>query len=533
MEQIKIENLSFTYPLAERKAVDGVSLGINSGDFMLLCGRSGCGKTTLLKQIKKELAPHGEKTGKIFFDGKELDKITLRESAEKIGFVMQNPDLQIVTDRVWHELAFGLENLGLESETIRLRTAEMASYFGIGEWFNKKTCELSGGQKQMLNLASVMVMHPDVLILDEPTSQLDPIAAQNFLFTLSKINRELGTTVILTEQRLEEAFSCANRVVVMDGGKIISDDTPEKTGEKLSEMPLFLQKAAPCAVRIFGRSGGAGKCPVTVRDGRQWLSSVEHKPEAFHEEKKLSGSCAVELKDICFRYEKNGRDILRNLSLKIPENSLFAVLGGNGTGKTTLLKIISSVLTPYSGKIKISGRPPKKCGVKIAALPQEVQTLFTGETVMLDLAEIEKDENEIRRISALTGIEALLSSHPFDLSGGEQQRAALAKVLLCRPKILLLDEPTKGMDAQFKEDFAGIIETLKADGCTVIMISHDTQFCAENADMCAMLFDGEITACAASHNFFNENRFYTTAANRMSRGIIAGAVTDEDIISCL
>lgn len=239
MEQIKIKNLTFSYPLESKRAIDDLSLNIQSGEFILLCGESGSGKTTLLRHLKKELAPHGEKSGGVFFNGADVADLPLRESAEKIGFVMQNPDLQIVTDKVWHELAFGLENLGLEVDEIRLRTAEMASYFGINEWFNKKTTELSGGQKQLMNLASVMAMHPEVIILDEPTSQLDPIAAENFLFTVGKINRELGTTVILTEQRLEEAFAYADRVLVMDEGRLVFDGAPEAVGQKLGELPDF------------------------------------------------------------------------------------------------------------------------------------------------------------------------------------------------------------------------------------------------------------------------------------------------------
>ncbi|MCQ2485416.1 MAG: ATP-binding cassette domain-containing protein [Clostridia bacterium] len=533
MEQIKIENLSFSYPLSDKKAIDNLSLSIDGGEFILLCGKSGCGKTTLLRQLKKELAPHGEKSGKIYIDGQKSDEMPLRESAEKVGFVMQNPDLQIVTDKVWHELAFGLENLGLDTAEIRLRTAEMVSYFGINEWFNKKTNELSGGQKQMLNLASVMAMHPDILILDEPTSQLDPIAAENFLFTLSKINRELGTTVILTEQRLEEAFAYADRIVVMDNGGIAFDGTPEKVGEKLSTLPTFLKSAAPTAMRIFNRVGDSGVCPVTVRDGRGWLRGKECEKEFIFEEKTVSEKKAVELKDICFRYNKNEKDILKNLSLKIPEKSFFAILGGNGAGKTTLMKIISSLLAPYSGKVKIFGQKPKKCETKIAVLPQDVQAIFTEKTVMLDLKSTEKNEEKIMRISKQLYIENLLNKHPFDLSGGEQQRAALAKVLLCEPKILLFDEPTKGMDAEFKNVFASVIRSLVESGCTVIMISHDVEFCAKYADVCAMLFDGEISACSSAHSFFNRNRFYTTSANRMTRGIIKNVVTDEEICLCL
>lgn len=533
MEQIRIENLSFSYPLCEKKAIDNFSLSIDSGEFILLCGKSGCGKTTLLKQLKKELAPHGEKSGDILIDDRKIDELPLRESAEKIGFVMQNPDLQIVTDKVWHELAFGLENLGLDSAEIRLRTAEMASYFGIDEWFNQKTTELSGGQKQILNLASVMAMHPDVLILDEPTSQLDPIAAEHFMFIVSKINRELGTTVILTEQRLEEAFAYADRVVVMDGGKLLFDGTPEDIGNNLKNMPAFLQSAAPTAMRIFNRHNGSDACPVTVREGRRWLAKTSHKKEYDYSEKTFSNVNAIELKDVCFRYDKNGSDVLKKLSLKVPENSFFAILGGNGAGKTTLIKIISSVLVPYSGKVKIFGEKQKKTNIKIASLPQDVQALFTEKTVHLDLKEIETNETEISEIAELLNIKGLLEKHPFDLSGGEQQRAALAKVLLCKPKILLIDEPTKGIDAEFKADFADVVKGLTQNGCTVVMISHDIEFCAKYADLCAMLFDGEIASASSAHSFFNHNRFYTTAAGRMARGIINNTVTEEDIDLCL
>ncbi len=532
MGQIKIENLSFSYPLCDKKVIDGISLDIKDGELVLLCGKSGCGKTTLLRQLKKELSPHGEKSGKIFISGKNIDDLTMRESAEKIGFVMQNPEMQIVTDKVWHELAFGLENLGLSRSEIRLRTAETACYFGIDKWFNKKTSELSGGQKQILNLASVTAMQPQILLLDEPTAQLDPIAAENFLFTVGKINRELGTTVILTEQRLEEAFACADRVVVMDSGRIVFDGTPEEAGRSISVLPEFMRSAAPAAVRIFGESA-EGKCPVTVREGRALLKEREHENEFVFTEKSFEKINAVELREICFRYEKNGKDVLGNLSLEIPANSFFTILGGNGAGKTTLVKIISSTVLPYSGKIKIFGKNPQKSSAKIAVLPQEVQAIFTAKTVRLDLKEIEKDEKKIAETAKLVRIENLLDMHPFDLSGGEQQRAALAKALLCEPEILLLDEPTKGMDAEFKSDFAEIINSLKKRGCTVIMISHDVEFCAKYADLCAMLFDGEIASASSAHRFFNENRFYTTAAGRMARGIIENAVTDEDIRLCL
>ena len=197
MAAYQIEALTFTYPLAKKKALDGVTFSVEDGEFLLLCGKSGCGKSTLLRQLKTVLAPHGKREGRVIYDGKPLDEVDFRTQSEKIGFVMQNPENQTVTDKVWHELAFGLESLGLDTGEIRLRVAEMASFFGIQTWFHKSVTELSGGQKQLLNLASVMAMHPDVLILDEPTSQLDPIAAAEFLDTVKKLNLETGVTVIL------------------------------------------------------------------------------------------------------------------------------------------------------------------------------------------------------------------------------------------------------------------------------------------------------------------------------------------------
>ena len=533
MEQISIRDVTFFYPVSQSPALDSVSLDIKSGEYILVCGKSGCGKTTLLRQLKKEIAPHGRKTGEIIIDGQPSEAMSLRAGAEKIGFVSQDTELQTVTDKVWHELAFGLENLGLDTNEIRLRVAEISAFFGIDEWFNKKTAELSGGQRQILSLAAVMSMYPEILILDEPTSQLDAIAAESFLQTVGRINREFGTTVIISEQRLEEVFAYADRVVVMDNGRIVSDASPSETGAKINGLPQFMRLSAPAAVRIFGGASDVVKCPVTVREGRRRLIEANCSDEIKTEEPPLQKPYAVEMKNIYFRYGRQKKDVLRNLSLKIPDRSFFAVLGGNGVGKTTLVKIIAGVLAPYSGKIRYCGEPAKKNKRRISVLPQSVQAVFTEKTVYLDLKEVKNDGEAIMRAAEITGITELFEKHPFDLSGGEQQRAALAKVILCEPEILLLDEPTKGMDGEFKVRFAEIIKKLTQGGCTVIMISHDVEFCAKYADFCAMLFDGEIAAAAPAREFFLKNRFYTTAACRIARGIIKGAVTDGDIKKCL
>ncbi len=548
MEHFKIQNLSFRYPQSARQALDHVELGIEQGEYITVCGRSGSGKSTLLLQLKSALAPYGEIEGDILFRGKPLKEWDLRTQSSEIGFVMQNPDDQIVTDKVWHELAFGLENLGTDQKTIRLRVAEMANYFGIEGWFHRSVSELSGGQKQLLNLASVMAMQPSVIILDEPTSQLDPIAAADFLNTVKKINLELGTTVIITEHRLENIFHCSDRVVVMENGAVVACDKPERIGALLREQHCDIFYALPSPVQIFYGVQDSGFCPLTVREGRSWLTQrYENRPVTVDhvEEEELPDDreIAVELREVWFRYEKEGRDILRGLSLKVPKGQLFAVVGGNGAGKSTMLKTICGINTPYSGKVLLDGKELKKYKKgelfrgNLAMLPQDPRSLFVCKTVEEDLMEmldegISEEEKKARIAQAVqdTECEGFLQTHPFDLSGGEQQRAALAKVLLTDPKILLLDEPTKGIDGFLKEKLAQVLKRLTAQGVTIVMVSHDVEFCAKYADSISMFFDSSILTTTTPRKFFSGNSFYTTAANRMSRHLFQNAITNEDVI---
>ena len=541
MALFTVENLSFTYPGQTAPAIDRLTLTVPEGAFLVLCGPSGCGKSTLLRQLKPALAPHGVRQGRILFRDAPLEQVDQRTQAARIGFVQQSPENQIVTDKVWHELAFGLESLGCDQKEMRGRVAEMACYFGIQDWFHRDVATLSGGQKQLLNLASIMAMQPEVLILDEPTSQLDPIAASDFLNTVRKINTELGTTVIITEHRLEDIFPYADRAVVMDKGRVIADDAPGKVGQLLfaGNNPMFA--AMPTPVRVYYGAGGTGESPLTVRQGRSWLSkefpkepSIKAIPApALPEEIE---NPALVLKELWFRYEKDSPDILRGVSAEIPAGSLYAILGGNGAGKSTTLKAISGVCRPYRGKVTLFGKPVKKYKSSelfhgcLAMLPQDPKSLFVKKTVREDLAEMTKDKQEIERIAALCQVTELLDSHPYDLSGGEQQRAALAKVLLTNPRLLLLDEPTKGIDSFFKETFAEILADLKKQGITIVMVSHDVEFCARYADIVSMFFDGQVLTTDTPRRFFGANSFYTTAAHRMSRHVFEGAVTAEDVI---
>ena len=542
MALFTIQNLTFSYPDSPAPSLNHINLNIEKGEYVVLCGKSGSGKTTLLRHLKPVLTPYGSRTGEILFCGKPLELLPACDQASKIGFVMQNPDDQIVTDKVWHELAFGLENLGTDPRIMRLRVAEMANFFGIQDWFYRDVSLLSGGQKQLVNLAAIMTMQPDVLILDEPTSQLDPIAALDFLNTLRKINLELGTTIIITEHRLEDIYHAADRVVVMENGGITADDTPQRVCEMLHTSGSEMFPALPTPVRVFYDTGAKGICPLTVREGRKWLSNAfdERKIRYPHPDEQQctfdSRDLALKMKDVWFRYEKNAPDILRGVSLSVPVGGLYAIVGGNGTGKSTLLKTISGACKFYAGNLTILGKSIRKYRAGellencVAMLPQDPKSLFVKKTVREELAEMNPDSAAMESVTSDCEIGHLLDKHPHDLSGGEQQRVALAKVLLTKPKILLLDEPTKGLDSFFKVKFSGILRKLQQQNITVIMVSHDIEFCAEYADLLSMFFDGQILTTGTPQRFFGDNSFYTTAANRMSRCVFTNAVTAKNVV---
>lgn len=550
MAFLQINDLSFTYPKRRERALANVNLTINQGEFVLVCGVSGCGKSTLLRQIKREIRPHGRREGRVYYQGRDIEALDQKTSAAEIGFVMQNPETQLVTDTVWHELAFGLENLGLSTPEIRRKVAEMASFFGIDGWFRKPVDELSGGQKQLLNLAAVMVMQPKILILDEPTAQLDPIAAQDFLATIAKINRELEVTVILTEHRLEEVFLMADKVAVMDQGKILYFDTPERTAKLLAEgnTPATIFKGLPSAIRIYREIKIGDICPLSVREGRKWLADYMI-PQgkavlALKAREVQSQKPVIKADEIWFKYSREGQEILRGFSLKAYAGEILSVLGGNGTGKTTMLGVISGLLKPNRGKVLIKGKKIEAYKSKelyqnnLVFLPQNPKALFVCDTVLEDLYEaaavLNLDQQALKAkiagISQELRITALHERHPYDLSGGEQQKVALAKLLLLNPQIVLLDEPTKGLDPESKEELGEILKKLCSQGVAIVLVTHDVEFAAEYADRCAMMFDGDIVSEGYPQEFFAGNSFYTTAANRMARGIFPTAVTCEDVI---
>ena len=521
MEILAVEDLTFSYPQCSSPALKGVSLSLERGSFTVLCGATGSGKSTLLRMLKRELVPNGEMTGNVKFCGLPLSELSAADSASRIGFVMQRPEQQIVTDKVWHELAFGLENLGIPQDEIARRTAEIASYFGIISWYGSDTAELSGGQKQLLNLAAVLVMQPELLILDEPTAQLDPIAAADFIATLRRLNQDFGITILLAEHRLEEAIPICDRLIVMEKGCITANGSPREVVAALRGRPELLC-GMPAASRLYAELGDGGECPLTVREGRDYIAShfrsdIRSLPAA----ERFSGEePALEFRDVFFRYEKHFPDVLCGLSLKIMKGELFCILGGNGSGKTTALSAAAGILRPYCGDIRIFGKKQKEYRNRslyrecLAMLPQDVQTVFLRNTVREELEDVGADTSQLPY-----DLSHLMDKHPYDLSGGEQQLAALAKVLAAKPKLLLLDEPTKGMDAATKQGIADILKKLRDSGMTVIAVTHDVEFAALCADRCAMFFGGQIVSAGTPDEFFTANTFYTTAVSRMTRGI--------------
>lgn len=532
MEILAVENLSFSYPKTVNAALSSVSFSVDRGDFVTVCGATGSGKSTLLRMLKREITPLGEKSGSVFRSGTLLSELDDRTSACSTGFVAQNPEQQTVTDKVWHELAFGLENMGIPNDTIRRRVAEICGYFGIEEWFDRDVSELSGGQKQLLNLASVMVMQPDILLLDEPTSQLDPIAASDFFATLSKLNRELSLTIIIVEHRLEEVLPLSNKLLVLENGTLLAFGDTKKTVAFMRGREELLE-GMPAAVRIFTALNGAEECPLNVREGRNFIEDNYKndikslkRPEYTHSDKP-----ALEFRDTYFRYSKNEPDVLCGLDFTVFEGEIFFILGGNGSGKSTALCVASGIYRPYSGYVKVFGKKLKeyKNGTLyrecLALLPQDVQTVFLRNTVKEELEDVKTQPGSLP-----FDLSPLSEKHPYDLSGGQQQLVALAKVLASKPRLLLLDEPTKGLDAHSKKTVAEILKKLKNAGAAVVVVSHDVEFAASCADRCAMFFRGEITSCDTPVKFFSENNFYTTSANRMTRGYFDDAVTADDVV---
>lgn len=533
MAFLTVADVSFCYPHATQDTLSSLSFEMEEGEFLLLCGPSGCGKTTLLRHLKPALTPYGRRKGQILFDGVPLDTLPERRAAGEIGYVFQNPDNQLVTDTVLRELAFGLENLNVSRNEMRLRIAEMAEWFNVTPLLKRKTDSLSGGQKQLVNLAAIMAMRPRLLLLDEPTSQLDPAAAADFLTLLQRLNRELGVAVLLSEHRTEELFPLADRILLMENGGIRSAVSPQQTASLLrhagDEPSLLLPMPARVALCT---AKPEDELPLTIREGQAYLANLLLKklPPLSDSPVLPEAAPLLTAKSISFRYQKEDPDVLHRTSLSLLCGGLTTLLGGNGSGKTTLLRLLAGNLPPVSGKIQLLGKK------RPALLPQNPQALFVCDQAIDELYEVlpkERRHPEDEAVSRLIGqlaLKPLLSRHPYDLSGGEQQLLALAKLLLCEPDILLLDEPAKGLDPYAKRELGLLLRQLASEGRAILAVTHDTEWAAEFSSRCLLLFEGEIAAEGTPREFFSAMYYTTTAGRRLTRKLCDNAVTFEDVI---
>lgn len=549
MKQFEIKNLSFSYAQNQNEVLSDLSFSVNKGEFFVICGPSGCGKTTLMKLLKPELSPKGKKTGQVLFENQEVSELSLKTTASQIGFVSQDTDYQIVTHTAMSELSFGLENLGFDSNTIALRLAEITAYFSMSSWLNKNVNELSGGQRQLLSLASVLILYPKVLILDEPTSQLDPMASEIFIDTLRKINAELGITIIITEHRLENILPISSSILVLNKGKKIYNDKVEQIFSSNQNLDFF-KPSLPTPMRIYSEFGSKSACPITISEGKNWLETLlppeNIKYNSLEKDKSKSESNPIiKLKNLYFKYPNTNKLVVNGASLAINENTIHAILGSNAVGKTTLLKLITGILKTKTGKIKIynknihSYKQNELYSDLISVMPQKVQTMFSCETVLEQMQHqlsdkklsTQQKQTKIDEIAKLLGITDIYNHHPYDISGGQMQKLGLALVLLQNPKIIFLDEPTKGMDAEFKIELAKIFLSLKQQGVSIVLISHDTEFCASYCDECSLMFEGKIVASGNRQEFFSNNFFFTTAAKKLSRELFDNTITCEEVIS--
>lgn len=591
---IQIRDLTFAYSAGDEPVLSDINIDIGIGEFVIIMGSSGSGKTTLLKMLKRNMIPAGRYSGRVYIYGKEADKLTDRENAAGIGYVSQDPDNQIVTDKVWHELAFGLENLGMDNVTIRKKVAEMSEYFGITGWYDREVSKLSGGQKQILNLASVMVMQPGILLLDEPTANLDPLAAIRFLDVVKRINQELGVTVVMVEHNLEHIYADADRIIAIDKGRVAANSSPKKAAADIIAAGSFLIEGLPVASRLYSgynkKNGNSvvsynnvnidsnnkdnhilsDEIPLTVKEGRWWyvnykkvygkdITKDKDKINNFAgksiindkvikkdvlEEDNITGNknkkrigfikknnlenkssrkntdnienTVCQLKNVSYSYNKKLPYIIDGVDVSFKEGRITAIFGGNGAGKSTMLKLIAGIIKPVSGKI-ISNK-------RIIMLPQDPKAVFTEVSVEEELAEVLMDKGNgiynnmpmedkreiVEQIIEEFGLNDIRKNNPYDISGGQQEKLAIAKVLLLKPEVLLLDEPTNGLDPYFKKTLGKLLKKINADGVTIIIVSHDLEFVDSFCDDVIMLFDRKVAAQDSIHKFLRDNMFYTT-----------------------
>ncbi|EEI24498.1 ABC transporter ATP-binding protein [Lentilactobacillus hilgardii] len=543
-ELIGIDHLTFTYPHTNESTLENINLKIFADDFLLIAGDTGSGKTTLLSHLKKELMPNGHRSGYITFQHQDISKFTQLKSAQMVGFVSQNPRNQPVMATVIEELAFSLENIGCPSQEIGRRVAELSNYLGLDQWLHKRVDDLSGGQLQIVNLASVLILRPKVILLDEPTAQLDPLMTQNFMTILSRIHQELGMTIVMTEHNLAVPITMANRMVLISNRQIAVNDTPAVVISQMFQKAQ-LKRFVPEIPALFLRNyPQAGQLPLSVSSGQRLIHAKNLQFESVNSDLKTAerpkeASTIVSLKNVSFTFDER-QSIVDHLSLDIHQGDWLTIVGKNGSGKSTLLSLIGGLRKPQHGRINLAGKTVWKMQTterikRLSFLSQEPSLQFGNETVFKELMVQAKQlgitNAESRAQKALENLRLtdLENKNPFDLSGGQQQLLGLAIAMIANPQLLVLDEPTNGLDPNTKHLIGEQLLNYQHRGGTIIMATHDMAFAAAFSGNCGFMFDGRLESILPRRRFFSGNFFFTTALNRLLRDQVPDAILVSDV----
>ncbi len=516
MEIFKIQDLSYYYPENREAALKDINLSVENGEFILLLGESGSGKSTI-GRIFNGIVPE-------FYGGTLYGEI--KGDIGTVGMVFQDPEKQLIMDKVEREIAFGLENLGTDYSIMRKRVMETLSFLNIEGIKNQNTYELSNGQKQKVAIGTALAMGHMFIVFDEPTSQLDPAAADEIIHVIERLNKELGYTIILIEQRIDRCFHLADRVLFMESGKVSFDGTPEgftlwSRKNKSSFLP---------SVSGFFALSGYESLPGTIKEGRRrLLETTGIKSISERKENSLiqgSNPIAVKLEKVYFEYG-NGILALNNMDMRVEKNEIVGVIGPNGSGKTTLLKIISGLLKPSSGNVEREE--------KIGYLSQNPNDYLFNDSVYEEL----KFTLDINKIKAYERIERVLEDlnlihlkdkNPRDLSGGEKQRVALASILVSQPGLILLDEPTRGLDRILKDALGKVLSKLLKEKKTIIIVTHDIEFVAKYCTKTCLVYEGSVVEMADTYQVLTSGLYYTTQMKKLFHGLADGILTIEDAL---
>ena len=553
---IRINNLTFRYSDTDKPALHDINLEIQDGEFVLITGPSGGGKSSLCRCLNG-LIPHfygGEITGKVEVEGLDVVEHSTKELATKVGMVFQDPENQLVATDVEREVAFGLENLAFPLKLMAKRVEEALDTVGIASLRHRTVNELSGGEKQRVAIASVLAFYPNILVLDEPSSELDPKGAEEVLNVVERLNDELGITVILIEHRLDRVAQHVDRMIVLDNGMIVSDGTPQSilSDGKVSKSGVGVPPIIKLVQGLRDKCISIDNTPLTVKEGRAALAKVmslrakrsnlnlsEGKVITSEAKQSLrpfaplraSAQPLVEVKGLYHVY--SGEFVaLRNISLKIHKGEFVTIMGRNASGKTTLVKNFNGLLKPTRGDVVVDGINTKE--ITIAELAKKIGYVFQNPNDHLFADSVEQEiaftlknlgfkseemEPMIDQVLERFNLTQYRHRYPRSLSGGEKQRVALASILVAQPKIIILDEPTRGMEYKLKTELMRFLDEYRKDGRVVILVTQDVETVAEYGDRVILLSEGRIVVDGAKREVLSQALLFSPQINRLAQSL--------------